>query len=245
MTTIRLAVNGKFRQEVITLKQCEECPPPLLVSFFYLRHVDPIFKDIHYRDWVMDSGAFSAATTRKVIDINEYIDCCLKRKEEDPSLKEVFSLDVIGDHEASLKNWQKMEDAGVRAIPTFHYGTDINAIKDMPKTEKIALGGMVGQNKKEKIKFAEQCFARTWPKKIHGFGVTSEAILSRVPFHSVDASSWSYSPGRFGRWRSMPGFVSERSTSKNLKKEVQWYISLEKKMKNLWKKELNRLEKKG
>ena len=243
MTTIRLAVNGKFRQEVITLENCKDCPPPILVSFFYLRHVDSIFSKIHYRDWVMDSGAFSAATTRKVIEINEYIDCCLARKEEDPKLKEVFSLDVIGNHKASLENWQKMKEAGLEAIPTFHYGTDINAIRDMPDVDKIALGGMVGQSRNEKIKFAEQCFARTWPKKIHGFGVTSEAILSKVPFHSVDASSWSYSPGRFGRWRSMPGFVSERSTSKNLKTEVQWYLELEKKMKNRWGRELASLDK--
>jgi len=238
MTTVRLAVTGSAKPERITLPACEPCPPPILVSYFYLPWFDKIRDTIYFRDWVMDSGAFSAANSGAEIDLSEYIDCCLERLENDPKLIEVYSLDVIGDHGASMRNWQKMLDAGVPAIPTFHFGSAWSALDEIKHAPKIALGGMVGKHAAHKLKWAEQCFARVWPKRIHGFGLASKDILSKLPFHSVDATNWILSPSRYGRWKAYPDFKSGKGPSKNLRAEVEWYLKLERELQARWSKVL-------
>jgi len=85
-----------------------ELRPALLISFFYL---DPFLKNQHlycYRDWAMDSGAFSAKNSGVEIDLNKYIETCKRLLAEDQTLTEVYALDVIGDWKASIKNCEIM-----------------------------------------------------------------------------------------------------------------------------------------
>jgi len=58
--------------------------PALLVSYVYL---EPFLKNrtrYHYRDWVMDSGAFSAHASGRAVDLQAYIDTCKRLMESDP-----------------------------------------------------------------------------------------------------------------------------------------------------------------
>lgn len=173
----------------------ESQAPALLVSYFYL---DPFLKNQHryrYRDWVMDSGAFSAHNSGQKIDLNRYVDKCLELLASDRTLTEVFALDVIGNAEASLKNCEEMWRQGVPAIPCFHQGEPEEFLFQMAKEyPKIALGGVALERGDFKLAWLEQCFARVWPKKIHGFGMSSEAIVYGLPFHSVDATNWEIAP---------------------------------------------------
>lgn len=220
----------------------EDQLPGLLVSYYYLPAFLANRHRYHYRDWVMDSGAFSAYNSGVTISLQDYIDCCKRLMVEDPSLVEIYSLDVIGDWEGSLKNAEEMWSQGVPAIPCFHYGEPWEVLmriaKDYPK---IALGGCVG--KRDKNKFAGQVFARVWPKKVHGFGFGSEESIMTLPFHSVDATNWEMSPCAYGTWRAFGGQrVSVRGSSQNLRVEVEWYLELERKARNRWRKEMAKLE---
>jgi hypothetical protein len=216
--------------------------PALLVSFVYL---EKFFQNRHrfnYRDWVLDSGAYSAFNAGAVVDLQKYIDVCKKLKGEDPTLSEIFALDVIGDWKASLKNCEAMWAQGVEAIPTFHVREPESVLlgiaKDYPK---IALGGCVRYRKKDE--FASQCFARVWPKPIHGFGFWSEKSVLNVPWHSVDATSWEVRPCQFGKWQSFGGAdLSVRGSKQNLRGEVEWYLKLEARARQRWKKEMAQLE---
>jgi hypothetical protein len=146
--------------------------PALLVSYVY---VQPFLRHkhrYHYRDWVMDSGAFSAHMSGTKIELQAYIDKCRALLETDPSLTEVFALDVIGDWRASLKNTEEMWRQGIGAIPCYHLGEPQDVLTGIARDyPKIAVGGVVGY--KHKDKWAEQIFARVWPCKIHGFGFGS------------------------------------------------------------------------
>jgi hypothetical protein len=216
-----------------------ELLPALLVSYVYL---EPFLKNrhrYHYRDWVMDSGAFSAHNSGTEVKLQDYINCCKGLMATDPKMTEVFSLDVIGDWKASLKNTEEMWRQGVQAIPTFHFGSPWPELKTMAKDyPKIALGGLVGQAVRPRDAWIGQCFARVWPKKIHGFGLSGEKTIMRFPFHSVDATNWELGPCRYGRWKSFGGALSVRGSRQNLRSEVEWYLALEQRARERWKKEM-------
>jgi len=229
------------------VKQLEgESKPALLISYFYLKGFLENQSKYAYRDWVMDSGAFSAANSGKEIVLQDYIDCCKRLMSEDPTLTEIYALDVIGDPDASLANCEEMWRQGVQAIPTFHYGSDWDALMHIAaKYPKIAIGGCVG--KRDKEVFAAQCFARVWPKKMHGFNFASEKAVMGHPWHSVDSTDWETKPCKFGHWRSFGSdggtkYVNWRGSSQNLRAEVEWYLELERRARIRWKKEMALLE---
>jgi hypothetical protein len=257
MSTVRLAYNPgpvnsykaldappqTMKQDATpTTQNAAELPPPaLLVSFVYLAGFLKNQKRYHYRDWVLDSGAFSAHNSGVEIQLQSYIDTCKRLLDEDPTLTEVFGLDVIGNHVASMRNVEEMWRQGVPAIPCYHRGTPWEELKAIARDfPKIALGGVAMLRGKEKMRFAEQAFNLVWPKKIHGFGFGSESQVLALPFHSVDATNWEVGPCRFGRWAQF-GQMSVRGSSQNLRGEVEAYLQMERKAQFRWRKEMEQL----
>ncbi len=217
-----------------------ESRPALLVSFVYLKPFLKNRDNYAYRDWVLDSGAFSAHASGTEIDLQEYIETCQELLASDSTLTEVFALDVIGDWKASLANCEEMWKQGVPAIPAYHVGEPESVLLSIAKEyPKIALGGAVGYRAKDK--WAAQCFARTWPKPIHGFGFGSEKSIMALPWHSVDATNWELGPCKFGRWNSF-GQMSVRGSNQNLRAEVEWYLKLEQRARQKWGKQMAELE---
>ncbi len=151
----------------------------------------------------LDSGAFSAWTKGIKIDIDEYI-AFIKKYE---SYIEVYAnLDDIKDPEITYQNQKYMESKGLKPLPCFHYGEDINyLIRYLDEGYSyIALGGMVGKNKKHLIKWLDKLFynyltdKKGFSKvKVHGFGVGSVIIMLRYPWYSVDSTVW-VKTSRFG-----------------------------------------------
>lgn len=219
--------------------------PALLVSYVYLK---PFLKNRDqyvFRDWVLDSGAFSAHTSGNEIDLNQFIDTALQLLETDPKLTEVFGLDVIGDFDSSLRNCEEMWRQGVPAIPTYHVGEPEEGLLYIAKEyPKIALGGAVGYRGKDA--WAAQCFSRVWPAKIHGFGFGAEASILSLPWHSVDASNWELGPCAFGRWAAYGGSnLRIRGSKQNLRIEVERYLRIERRAQQKWKKQMDQLEAAG
>lgn len=216
--------------------------PALLVSYVYLEPFLANKERYCYRDWVMDSGAFSAHQSGTKIDLLAYIEKCKELLAQDPTLTEVFSLDVIGQWKPSLRNCERMWEAGVQAIPCYHINEPEHVLLEMAKTyPKIALGGVALAKGDVKMRFAEQCFARVWPKKIHGFGYGTEKAVMALPWHSVDATNWELGPCKFGRWNSY-GIMSIRGSNQNLRAEVEWYLSLEQRARIKWRHEMALLD---
>jgi len=246
--TIRLAHVPGAQGDNVLLGQrgVDQLPddrrPALLVSFFYLEPFLRNRANYAYRDWVLDSGAFSAHNSGVEIDLQEFTDTAARLLEEDPTLTEVFALDVIGDHEASLRNAERMWEQGVPAIPTYHRGSPEDALLHLAENyPKIALGGVALERVGVKLPWASECFARVWPKRIHGFGFGGKKTLMALPWHSVDATNWEVGPCRFGQWRSF-GTMSVRGSDQNLRAEVEWHLELERKARARWKKEMEKLD---
>jgi len=215
--------------------------PSLLISYIYL---EPFLKkksEYVYRDWALDSGAFSAYNKGSTIELQAYIDKAKELIASDKTLVEVFSLDVIGDWKASLKNTEEMWKQGVPAIPCYHYGEPWDVLKGMAKDyPKIALGGVAFRHN-IKDKFAEQCFARVWPKRIHGFGYGSEKSIMALPWDSVDATNWEIGPCKYGRW-NMFGNLNIKGSKQNLQSEVEYFLKIEKRARGKFGKVLAKLD---
>jgi len=247
MTTVVLAIG--FQPEALDALNYTREPQPYLISYHYWRKNPKLQTVPRCRYWVLDSGAYSAHTQGAPISVNEYIDDCRRLLSGPNPPAEVYGLDVIRDPEATLRNIETMRAAGIPAIPTFHLGSPWHYLEDMlPRFDKIALGGMVRQGGLRP--FVEQCFARAWPKKLHGFGVGRLDLLHAVPFHSVDASTWTLGPMKFGYWRAYGMSVREGPSpsragvgvARKLSAEADAYARIERRLKVHWAKEMRQLE---
>lgn len=208
--------------------------PAILVSYVYVQAFLKKQSKYVYRDWMLDSGAYSAWNSGYEIDIHEYIATCKHLRKTDPTLAEIIALDVIGSDRGSLKNAIIMKNAGVEAMPVFHIGDDWGILKDYAAGwDKVGLSCRFGESLKDSYKFYDQCFARAWPKKFHSFGWIAEDVLIRYPFHSSDASSWEMGPCAFGSWKTF-GKMSIRGSSHDLRAEVEWYLRLEQRVRAKW-----------
>lgn len=223
----------------------------LLASYWYLDMFLKVKDRIVYRDWVMDSGAFSAWRSGVSIDLDEYIETCKELLAKDPKLTEVYSLDVIGDWRAGMKNLEYMHSKGVFALPTYHIGEPESLLMTLARDyPKIALGGVANVRGKAKHQWIQQCFGRIWPKKVHGFAVTTETDVMAAPWHSVDSTTW-VNPQKYGDWRSMWRQSATVTMGKrvrmsnkdiNFRSEIDWFLQMEKRAQARWAKQMKELE---
>lgn len=223
--------------------------PGILISYWYLDKFLHRQKEYAYRDWMLDSGAFSAYNEKTTIDLDLYIDVCqLLLERHDIAPVEIIALDVIGSGEGSLKNAWKMKYAGLNVIPVFHIGEDWKLLDEYCENwDKVGLSCRLGEGVPTSMRFYEQCFARQWPKKFHSFGWVGEKMLLEFPFHSSDSADWEIKPCQFGTWRAFAkegstNYLNWKGSSQNLESEVEWYLKLEERLRVRWKKEMTILE---
>ena len=235
-----------------TLIQTMSGIPSLLVSFACigawtqaLRKQPPA---LNYGDWVIDSGAFSAWNSGEPIRLKDYIPAVRDMLHWPKPPVEIFSLDVIGDWKASLRNTELMWKAGIPAIPCYHHGEPLDVLKGLARDyPKIALGGVAKRTDREwRVNWALECVSSVWPKKVHGFGMGDPPMILRVPFHTVDSTTWSMAQ-QFGRWVRFGGgaALSVRNPVRRpfgLKAEVEYYLELERKMRARWPNEMKELD---
>ena len=160
---------------------------------------------------MFDSGAFTAFTTGKKIDINEYAEFIknyiLIWEKKIKSLN-FINLDVIGDSEKSWENQHKLEKLNVNTIPVIHHGGFKKKYLDKALKEYnyFAFGGLVGKNRKKQIlPFLDYCFRLIFTHvkkgnklpKVHLLGVADPKVLYRYPAFSCDSTAY-MSVNRFG-----------------------------------------------
>lgn len=207
---------------------------------------------------IIDSGAFTAFTTGKIITPQEYGLWALDfRKRWQGKMKSLhfMNLDVIGDQDASWKNQEILEMMGLKPIPIVTFGANKkHLIKALGNYEYIALGGLVPYSKdKPKLSsWLDSCFALIMQKyketgimpKVHLLGITSDWVLKRYPCYSSDSSSW-VSCLRFGGGdaagiKQLPRYkesdAAMAATIHTPRSEIRKYKKMEEEATNLWKK---------
>lgn len=182
------------------LRTMTDEPIKILASFHYFKKVDfdDLLANFKVKPMIFaDSGAYSAASQGVPVQVEEYAEWLHRWKH----LFTVYSnLDVIRDPEGSDRNQRFLERRGLEPIPVFHTGSDFSVLDALAKEYPyIALGGMVGQSRPACLKWAATCMKRTLKHetRFHGFGMTSREVIEKLPWYSVDSSSW-VSGAKFG-----------------------------------------------
>jgi hypothetical protein len=174
-----------------------------LASYHYLKGDDKLFAAAIApgMSTIMDSGAFSAASTGAAISLDEYSRFVGRWSDR---FLWCASLDVIGDPQATCSNWLAMRDKwGLKTVPTVHFGTDPVWLRTYHRegATLIGLGGMVGKPASKVIPWLVACFraAKTLDGvAFHGWGFSHSSTLAALPFYSVDSSGPLGSAYRFG-----------------------------------------------
>ncbi len=168
------------------------------------------------RTLFIDSGAFTAWSKGKEIDVDEYIsylnnnidnitlcasvDCIPGELTRKPTMKEL--------QESPVNSWnnylymrERIKDKD-KLLPVFHIGEDFKHLNKILNTKLdgdfipyIGLGGTVGLSSKVKSDWYNTVFKVIRQSdnpnvKTHAFGMTSLPLLETYPFTSCDSTSW-------------------------------------------------------
>ena len=145
----------------------------------------------------MDSGAFSAFTKGKKIDIDEYIEFINFYGDK---LKLIASLDVINEPLKSYNNYEYIYDKinyKDKLIPCFHLGEPLEYLdrylEDL-KVKYLAIGGLAINKKNQNRNVIEGIvnYIRNKNKtiKIHLFGISNVDLIKNLDITSIDSSTW-------------------------------------------------------
>ena len=237
MTDVYLAYGSASKETL--LRHAENSPVALLVAVPFVRDFMKHRGNMNIRTWCLDSGAFSAHNSGRPITYEQWRDVA-----QTTDADEIFGLDVIQNATATRDNLERAWADGIAAIPTYHFGSPPEALAwCCERSNKIALGGAARMQHNRRRAWMLQCFARVWPKKIHGFACASREALAAMPFHSVDASSWTLAPAAMGQWCGFTGKqISLKSKGcRDYWVEVEEHHKRERMAKWRWRRELAQL----
>lgn len=205
---------------------------------------------------IIDSGAFTAFTTGKIIKPQAYAEWALDFKTRwEAKMRSLcfMNLDVIGDQEETWKNQEILENLGMQPIPIVTRGAAKNHLdRAIANYHYIALGGLVpvAAQPKQLRAWLDWCFAiivahfkktGVMPK-VHLLGITSDWTIKRYPCFSSDSSAW-ISCLRFGRGgaagiKKIPRYresdAAMAATLHVLRSEIRQFKRMEEEATNLW-----------
>lgn len=217
----------------------------ILESYHYIKSPTKVR---HIRDdqrrIFLDSGAFSAFTLGKTIDIRSYarfirdhLDI-IEHFEDATGIHLLASvLDAIGSADNTWRNQTTLEQMGITPLPCYHYGEPEEVLQYyIEKYDYITIGGMVPITTSQLIYWLDRIWMKylsntdgTAKRKVHGFGLTSVRLMHRYPWYSVDSSSWVQTAANGGI--VLPGMATAIIVSNDsayAKKEGQHFNTLTK-----------------
>jgi len=141
----------------------------------------------------LDSGAFSAWSRGSEVPLDDYIAFVQKYNQ---FIHVYANLDVIGDAEATWKNQERMEAAGLNPLPVYHVEDELEYLYRCLEYPYFCLGGMAKGSSRDRRIFLDKCWNIICDdtglpgNKVHGFGLTAVNLLVKYPWYSVDSTAW-------------------------------------------------------
>jgi len=194
---------------------------PVLLSFGYAKKVAlelaPVFSSV-----LMDSGAYSAFSTGKLIDVDEYKEWSQKWR---PVCDAIAGLDSIdGDYKKGIENFRKIP----WSFPTMH---DTDPMEILPELIDIAYQNRIRPGAKPwigiglkpprqgKERFIREVCAQI-PDDIHIHGWALRAYTHIRRLNSVDSTSWWRDA--FSHKRDLPWLTMGECLEIVVKKYKRW-----------------------
>lgn len=222
MFDLRLVMIGDDQSEPVAFAPGTE-PHAILVARPYWDSWAKLRDQIVYRDILLDSGAFtySSRENHPSATVDSYLEFVETRGlREDPSIAGFVNLDVIGNAEASLRQWHELRARGLATMPVFHQRSPWEILEEYVRAHDgiIGLGNLVGSSKRDEWRFLDGVFGRFPYRPFHLFGRTGRRTLLRYPLRSADSSSWA-APFRWGVWSRL-SYGSPPVTTRGLPKTM-------------------------
>lgn len=200
--------------------------PNILCAFPYKKAFEMLDYTPEY--FIADSGAFTAWSIGKDVDISAYADWVLEIMEQIPRTVAV-NLDVIPGEKGrdstkeerlagmrdSLKNADYLRDRGLDVMEVFHQDEPkefLDELLDRRQGQKIL--GVSPRNDVhggKKLVWLNTVLAHMKTRygiedlpKTHGLAATSKRLIESFPFYSADSSSWG-AAARFGSYTDEMG----------------------------------------
>lgn len=180
---------------------------------------------------MLDSGAFTAWSSGKVINLSSYCDTCKRLLEEYSDCYDwVFvSLDVIAGERGRTPSEEELNAAAKQMItnydylrknvhgivkPVFHTGDPAWLLNAYADAEYIGIGMSQNFTERERVAFASWA-GRSIKAKLHGLAATGYEMLRAVAWHSVDSAAWQYAASMGGiNWMLPNGQLISIAASK-------------------------------
>lgn len=184
-------VTSGLQEEIQVIRKVR--PRRLLCSYWYFKN-KPLadFCDaLGYRpEILLDSGAYSAFTKGKNVNILDYMAYIEKNA---AYISRYIALDVIGDASTSRLLYDLMRKKGLCPVPVVHYGEDVAAVKYFEEdgADLIALGDTVRIRDKNVVaKWCAEIHKQNPGVALHLLGSSSGKILQSGALSSCDSCAW-------------------------------------------------------
>ena len=165
----------------------------------------------------IDSGAHSAHTKGRVVDVDDYIEFINSIDEYVTVFAQVDKIPGVYHQHKTAKDWAEAPEMSwenylymrskvkspEKLIPVFHQGENFKWLENMlefrdedgSKVEYVGLSPRGDVSKKAKSEFLDKCFTiikqSSNPNvKTHAFGMTSLDIMEEFPLTSADSTTW-------------------------------------------------------
>lgn len=211
-------------------------------------------------NWIVDSGAFAAWNTGKVINRQKLLEFYKQFKKHRPNARFV-NLDIIPGKRGrkpnraealkacqdSWENYLWFRANGVEVMPVFHEDDPWEYLYMMMKeTDYFCISPANDSSVKRRMVWLDGVFSIIKADyKTHGLAATSEQLLKRYPFYSVDSINW-VTPWMYGRsslklnardHENVSKFAREPYTRNMvLHREIDHYIETQERITRLWEK---------
>lgn len=145
--------------------------------------------------WLLDSGAFTAWKQGKPIALDDYCRF-IERLPVEPW--RYFMLDVIGQPEATARNYAAMRARGFAPVPIFTRGAPLEELEALYQTtDLVGIGGLVTRKQSPKA-YLKWLWPRLRGRRVHLLGFTQPEWLKHFRPYSCDSTSWMIRAAKYG-----------------------------------------------
>lgn len=241
----------------------ETQPKHMLFSYWY-RSCYGEWKDLLQHlskpTLMIDSGAFSAWTSGKRVDREDYLQFIRKCQTElSQYVSEMYfvnldfipgafgrkpnALEIQQSAEIGWQNYEWFKRQGITTIHIFHQHEDWNILKRIASVEEyIGISPANDLPNAQRLPWLRDVFSIIRDtKRTHCFGGTSKDLLYSVPFFSADSSSYAISRIFTPKWERKRVEINPRRRDiipmirKKIREEIIAKQRLEVEATNLWK----------
>lgn len=207
---------------------------------------------------ILDSGAFTVWNSGGVMTLDDVISSYEKALKVIDNKCDAYliNLDVIPGSkgnkptkqeaatacEQSWQNYLVLKEKFSNVLPVFHEDDDFEYLyKMMKETNYIAISPANDSSTKKRMIWLDKVYSILKADyKTHGLAATSEKIMQRYPFYSVDSINWKvivmFANSKIHKNKQL---ISKLAKDKNTRtqaitNELQYYMDSAKKITRLW-----------